>query len=179
MEAQTSAGLFGTSFQNSKLEKDMANNKEKFTAQQIADALIATNGMRTMAARQLNCDYNTVVRYIKKYKVCQDAENLSKQRMGDRVESTLLAMALGVRSDDGKKWEQEPNIASLIFLAKVHPTMRERGYTEKKEIQVRTWQDEAIDLIKRGDLDYQSLVDNYDESLAVQLFKSAGVPIDG
>lgn len=109
-------------------------NTEKYTAQQMADALIATNGMRTMAATRLGCEYRTVVRYIKKYKVCQDAENLSKQRMGDRVESTLLAMALGVRSEDGKEWKEAPNIASLIFLAKVHPTMRERGYTERHEI---------------------------------------------
>ena len=121
--------------------------KEKFTAQQMADALIEVDGMRTYAAKNLECDLKTVVRYIKKYKVCQDAENLSKQRMGDRVESTLLAMALGVRSEDGKTWEQEPNIASLIFLAKVHPTMRERGYTERHEI---TGKDGGAIILKTG-----------------------------
>ena len=108
--------------------------KELYTAKQMADALIASNGMKTIAARNLGCDYNTIVRYINKYKSVAVALDLSKQRMGDRLESTALAMALGKRSDDNESWIQEPNTAMLIFLMKVHPTVKERGYTERYEV---------------------------------------------
>ena len=103
--------------------------KRKYTAQQMIDALTAAKGMKTVAARRLGCAYNTVVSYINEYATVQDALDEAKQSMGDSIESTLLNQALGERTEDGK-WKVEPNISALIFIAKTHPAMRERGYGE-------------------------------------------------
>jgi hypothetical protein len=108
--------------------------KELYTAEQMINALIKANGMKTIAARNLGCEYNTVVRYINKYSTVAKALELSQQNTGDNIESTLLEMALGRRGEDGETWKHEPNISALIFLAKVHPTMRERGYVERQEV---------------------------------------------
>jgi transcriptional regulator of acetoin/glycerol metabolism len=37
-------------------------NKEAYTKEQMIEALRATKGMKTIAARRLGCDYNTVVK---------------------------------------------------------------------------------------------------------------------
>lgn len=41
------------------------------------------------------------------------------------------------------------------------------------------WRDEAIEYIKAGELTYQSLAEEFDHDLARDLFRSAGVPIEG
>jgi hypothetical protein len=104
-------------------------NREQYTAQQMIDALKATRGMKTVAARRLGCAYNTVVKYIDKYPTVKAALDETRDGMGDSIESTLLATALGERDNDGG-WKAEPNVSALIFLAKTHPAMRERGYGE-------------------------------------------------
>lgn len=126
---------------------------EQFTAQQMIDALIATRGMKTVAAKRLGCAYNTVVRYINKYPTVKAALDETKEELGDSIESTLLAEALGQKKIDPatgrplKEWEREPNITALIFLAKTHPSMRERGYGEmnysknEHEVSVKSWED--------------------------------------
>ena len=44
---------------------------------------------------------------------------------------------------------------------------------------VRTWRDDAIDSIKSGDITYEGFMIAFeDESLASELFRLAGVPID-
>ena len=40
-----------------------------------------------------------------------------------------------------------------------------------------TWEDRAIDQIKRGELRYEDLVDGFDSNLATDLFTRAGVPV--
>jgi hypothetical protein len=108
--------------------------KEKYTKEQVRDALIAKKGMKTIAARYLGCELKTVQRYIDKYACVREALETAKQGMGDNIESTLLNQALGERNQDGT-WKTEPNIPSLIFISKTHPAMRERGYGEKKMLE--------------------------------------------
>lgn len=103
---------------------------EKFTAEQVADALIETRGMKTLAAKRLGCSYNTVQRYIDKYATVKDALRQSHAGLGDQVELTLANMALGKTKRDGS-YEREPNITALIFLAKTK--FKERGYIERTE----------------------------------------------
>lgn len=105
--------------------------KEKYTAQQIIDALIQARGMKTVAARNLGCDYNTIVRYINTYATVKQALDETLESLGDNVESTLLAKALGRRDAKGD-WIEPPDTACLIFLAKTHPSMRRRGYAERQ-----------------------------------------------
>lgn len=105
---------------------------DKFTAQDMIDALTATHGMITLAAKRLGCAPNTVRRYIDKYPTVAEAKQDAHEALGDQVELTLVNMALGKPSPDGMGWIVEPNIASLIFLAKTQ--FKERGYSERHEV---------------------------------------------
>lgn len=103
----------------------------QFTAIQMIDAIRATKGMITLAARQLGCAPNTVRRYIREYPTVAEAAHESHEQTGDEVELVLYDEAVKKR-----------NTAALIFLAKTK--YKDRGYTERIEIDVR-----LISLIKQ------------------------------
>lgn len=106
---------------------------EKFTAEQMINAIKTTRGMITYTADYLGCSYNTVRRYIGKYTTVKEAFEDAKDRIADNVENTLYDVAVGKRRKDGT-FETEPNVSALIFLAKTHPAMRSRGYAERTEV---------------------------------------------
>jgi hypothetical protein len=103
---------------------------DKYTAQQMIDALEATKGMITVAARRLGCAPNTVRRYIVNYPTVAEAQVEARAALGDQVELTLATMALGERDTSGR-YTREPNITALIFLAKT--IYKDRGYVERQE----------------------------------------------
>ena len=105
---------------------------EQYTAQQMIDALTATRGMKTLAAKRLGCAYNTVVRYIEKYATVKQAYAEAHEGLGDAVETTLISQALGERDKNGEGYVRDPNITALIFLAKTR--FKERGYVERGEL---------------------------------------------
>lgn len=105
---------------------------ERYTAQEVAQALIDAKGAVTVAARNLGCVYNTVQRYIRLYPTVAAARLESHERLGDSVDLTLASMALGKTGADGK-YEREPNVTALIFLAKTK--FKDRGYTERLELE--------------------------------------------
>jgi hypothetical protein len=107
---------------------------EKFTVDQMIAAIKANSGMITHVADSLGCSYNTVRNYMAKHPTVKQAMDDAKTRMADRIETTLYTIAVGKPTKDGKAWEQEPNVTALIFLAKTHPAMRERGYAERTEL---------------------------------------------
>lgn len=107
---------------------------DQYTTEQMIEALTKANGMITHACRYLGCDYKTMKRYINKYKSVQEAYENTQHVMGDNIETTLLDQALGRRDKTTGEWIQEPNVTALIFLAKVHPEMRRRGYAERREL---------------------------------------------
>lgn len=93
---------------------------EKFTAEQVAEALTETRGMKTLAAKRLGCAYNTIVRYINKYASVREALDRAHESLGDQVELALFDEAVNKR-----------NTAALIFLAKTK--FKSRGYVERVE----------------------------------------------
>lgn len=93
---------------------------EKFTAQQMIDALILTKGMVALTAKQLRCSQNTVRRYIREYPSVKQALIDTNVQTGDEVELVLYNEAV-----------KEKNITALIFLAKTK--FKDRGYTERVE----------------------------------------------
>jgi len=130
---------------------------QRYTAAQVAQAIVDADGIVTHAAKRLGCTRKTVYRYIEKYVTVQDALRDSRSVVADKIESTLLSEALGSRLDNGQ-YEREPNTAALIFVAKTHPAMRARGYASRHEhtgangdaINVNlTWEDMFV----RGDDD--------------------------
>jgi len=103
---------------------------DKFPAQEMIAALAETRGMITLAAKRLGCASNTVRRYIREYPTVAAAKEEAHENLGDNVELTLVAMAMGERDKSGH-YTREPNIAALIFLAKTK--FKARGYVERME----------------------------------------------
>lgn len=95
--------------------------KERYKAEQIAEALRETKGMTTLTARRLGCDYMTVRRYLDKYPTLAVLQKELTEQMGDAVELALYDEAVNKR-----------NTAALIFLAKTK--FKNRGYIERQEV---------------------------------------------
>ena len=98
-------------------------SNEKYTAQQMIDAIRATKGQLTLAARHLGCAYNTVRRYVDNYPTVAEALAEETEKMGDAVELALYDEAVNKR-----------NVTALIFLAKTK--FRTRGYVERVDHDV-------------------------------------------
>ena len=94
--------------------------KEQYTAQQMIDALMATKGMKTLAARKLGCSYVTVQRYIEKYPTVRAAFEEAQEQSGDMVELKLLEQI------------QKGDTTAIIFALKTR--YRSRGYNERLDI---------------------------------------------
>lgn len=105
----------------------------QYTAAQMIDALTATRGMITFAARKLGCAPNTIRRYIKEYPTVEAALNELREQEGDAIELALYDEGVNKR-----------NSAVLMFLAKTKH--KGRGYVERTE-QVNFNVD--TDLLKR------------------------------
>lgn len=99
----------------------MAN--EKYTAEQMIEALQATKGMITLAAQHLGCSVHTIQRYIKHYPTVKAAKETEREKLGDRVELTLYNEAIKQR-----------NVTALIFLAKTQ--FKDRGFVEQLNVNI-------------------------------------------
>lgn len=97
------------------------SNKERYTPEQIIEALEKTKGQTTLTARALGCTYQTVRNYMDRYPEVAEAQKLEYEKMGDAVELALYDEAVNQR-----------NTAALIFLAKTK--YKNRGYTERTEV---------------------------------------------
>lgn len=95
---------------------------DKYTQQEMIDALIFAKGMRTKAAKKLGCNYRTVVRYIEEYPAVAEAENDSRESMLDAIE--LKAYAAAMKGDN----------TMMIFMLKTQG--KKRGYIEKQQIDL-------------------------------------------
>lgn len=60
--------------------------------------------------------------------------------------------------------------AALVHLGRYHKLFVDR-------VQSDDWRTEAIDLIRRGELTFDALAEAFDNDLASQLFREAGVPV--
>jgi|OM-RGC.v1.025294108 hypothetical protein len=105
--------------------------REKFTTQQMIDALTFTRGAVSLAAKHLGCDYNTVRRYIDKYPTVAQAQRESHERLGDILETTAHELAIGKRDESGN-YTTPPDKTMLIFLLKTK--FKSRGYSERREV---------------------------------------------
>ena len=64
--------------------------KQRYTAQQVADALKACKGMITHAATYLNCNIDTVLNYCKRYDICEAAKRGARDEILDEAELRLF-----------------------------------------------------------------------------------------
>jgi hypothetical protein len=73
-------------------------------------------------------------------------------------------------SENGIELELYDAQAALVHLGKYHKLFTDR-------IQTDDWRTQAIDDIKAGRIDYHTLAEAFDNDLATELFRTAGVPI--
>lgn len=105
---------------------------ERYTAQQIADALTQSKGFVSVAARNLGCTDNTVRNYIDRYSVCRQAVIDARESMLDIAEGRLYQ---NVNNNDN---------TAIIFLLKTQG--KSRGYVERTEITGKNGDDLRVKL---------------------------------
>lgn len=92
---------------------------DQYTITEMVDALTKTRGMKTLAAKQLGCAYNTIVSYMEKYPEVAQAAVDAHENMLDAVELKLFERCM------------QNDITAIIFTLKTQG--RKRGYIEKQE----------------------------------------------
>ena len=94
--------------------------KEKFTANQIIDALREKHGNLSAAARYLGCDRHTVSRYINTYSTVKAVADEERETLIDFAENQLFQQV------------KDGNITAIIFTLKT--IGKSRGYVERQEV---------------------------------------------
>ena len=92
---------------------------QRYTEAQVIAALTHTKGMVYLAAKQLGCDPDTVLRYCKRYPNVQAAKEIHRGELLDEAE-----LHLWQRIQKGEPW-------AIIFALRT--LGRNRGYGEKIE----------------------------------------------
>jgi hypothetical protein len=94
--------------------------KEKFTANQVIDALREKHGNLSAAARFLGCDRHTVARYISQYSTVKEVADEERETLIDFAENQLFQQV------------KDGNITAIIFTLKT--IGKHRGYVERQEV---------------------------------------------
>ncbi len=98
----------------------MGGSKQRYTATEVAEALLKTNGLIFLAARRLKCDPETIYNYCKRYPSVQAVREAMRGQMVDLAESKLL--------ESIKKGEPWGITLCLRTLGK------DRGYVEQQKL---------------------------------------------
>jgi len=93
---------------------------EKYTANQIIDALKEKHGNMSASARFLGCSRITISRYIDTYPTVKAVYEEERETLIDFAENQLF------------KQVQEGNITAIIFTLKT--IGKSRGYVERQEV---------------------------------------------
>lgn len=93
---------------------------EKYTAQQMIDAIQDAKGILAAAARSLGCSRTTLYNYMERYSTVKDAYTESRETLLDFTEQQLF------------KQVSEGNITAIIFTLKT--IGKRRGYVERQEV---------------------------------------------
>lgn len=120
----------------------IAKKGEKYTAAQIIEALQATKGMVSIAAKKLSCAPDTVYRYIREYPTVAAAQKQEREATTDIAE-----LALFKAIQQGEAW-------AVCFYLKTQG--KARGYVERTEIQ----HSGKIDVSRLSDDELQSIAES-------------------
>ena len=94
--------------------------KERYTVEQVCEAIRSQKGLLSMAANRLGCGYTTVWNYSQKYPEVKQAIEESKESMLDLAEGKLFQEI------------NAGNMTAIIFFLKTKG--KARGYSERQEI---------------------------------------------
>ena len=98
----------------------MATN-DRYTTEQVIDALRKTRGLISLAATALGCEPQTVRSYVKRYPTVATALREERERMTDIAEASLYQQI-----KDGQGW------AVCFYLKTIG---KERGYVERAQVE--------------------------------------------
>ena len=93
---------------------------EKYTANQMIEALREKHGNLSAAARFLGCSRNTISRYINTYSTVQAVADEERETLIDFAENQLFQQV------------KDGNITAIIFTLKT--IGKSRGYVERQEV---------------------------------------------
>lgn len=112
----------------------MARNR--YTAQQVADAIHESGGFLSAAARRIGCSYATIRNYVNRYSLCQEAVSDAREQMLDKAEGKLYQLIA------------KGNVTAIIFYLKTQA--KHRGYVERQELTGRGGE-EVVIRVEYGD----------------------------
>jgi hypothetical protein len=95
-------------------------NKQRYTARQVAQALIDTKGMLFIAAQRLGCDPETIRNYCKRYPTVQAVREAQRGTMLDAAELKL--------------WQAIQNGESWAITLALKTLGKDRGYVEQQKL---------------------------------------------
>ena len=114
-------------------------NTNRYTKEQIKDAITKAGGFISIACKSLSCTRKTIYNYLDKYPELKDVVNDIREQYLDIAEASLI------------KKVKDGATAELIFYLKTQG--RKRGYWEKQQMDMTT-DDEPIQInIKLTDED--------------------------
>tara|TARA_R100000655_G_scaffold110106_1_gene167681 strand:+ start:301 stop:672 length:372 start_codon:yes stop_codon:yes gene_type:complete len=113
-------------------------NKNKYTLEQIKDAINKAGGFISIACKSLGCTRKTIYNYIEKYPELKEVVNDIREHYLDIAEASLIQ-----KVKDG-------NTPELLFYLKT--IGKTRGYVEKQQIDLSSGDDQIkkieIEIIK-------------------------------
>jgi hypothetical protein len=98
----------------------MAGTGRHLTTEEVIEALEASHGLVTLAARQLQCAPNTIRNHMKRSKAVADAVREQREHVLDLAEQSLITQV-----QLGEGW-------AVCFLLKT--LGKERGFVERQEV---------------------------------------------
>ncbi len=114
---------------------------DRYTAQQVADALTRAKGFVSVTAKNLGCSDQTVRNYMDRYAICKQAVLDAREQMIDIAEGRLYQNI------------NEGDNTAIIFFLKTQA--KHRGYIEKSvtEVTGKDGKDLPVLVIAPGMLD--------------------------
>ena len=97
-------------------------NKDKYTLEQVKEAIIKAGGFISIACKSLGCTRKTIYNYLDKYPELKEQVSDIREHYLDIAEASLIQ-----KVKDGKTPE-------LIFYLKTQG--KKRGYTERSDIDI-------------------------------------------
>jgi hypothetical protein len=119
------------------------DKRERYTQQQVADALFSAGGIQTEAARILGCTKTTLNGYVMRYPYLQEVLHQAKEDKLDLAESKLFEKI------------ESGNMTAIIFFLKCQG--KQRGYVEKGETAHKAPEAAAVDLSTMSNEDLKQL----------------------
>lgn len=94
---------------------------EKYTADQVIEAIKGSRGIKETIRQRLGCSRNTVDNYLARYATAQDAYDEEIEKIGDIAESVIINDMIANRSIETAKWYARTKLIK-------------RGYGDKSQV---------------------------------------------